>query len=149
MFMNSQTWGLPATLHSSIFTFQCFREWHIGCNTICNVNWKIVHVDHANASNGLKLHTCLGFETESQQRMEMWSEAIMTSISGLNHWILWGKTHKVAMLMWCAQLDVRTLDFSCIYLSVMFYPNVCCCCNLMFSDWRDCVRSVLGTTKHS
>ena len=25
----------------------------------------------------------------------------------------------------------------------------CCCCNLMmFYDWRDCVMSVLGTTKH-
>ena len=26
---------------------------------------------------------------------------------------------------------------------------VCCCCNLMFYDWRECVMSVLGTTKHS
>ena len=31
-----------------------------------------------------------------------------------------------------------------------FLPDVCCCCNLMiFYDWRECVMSVLGTTKHS
>ena len=26
---------------------------------------------------------------------------------------------------------------------------ICCCCNLMFYDWSECVMSVLGTTKHS
>ena len=38
--------------------------------------------------------------------------------------------------------------FWCFYLSVTFYPNVCCCCSC--SDvWRDCIMCVLGTTKHS
>ena len=26
---------------------------------------------------------------------------------------------------------------------------ICCCCNLMFYDWREGVMSVLGTTKQS
>ena len=39
------------------------------------------------------------------------------------------------------------LEFSCIYLSMTFYPDVCCCCNLMMLyGWRECVLSVLGTT---
>ena len=42
------------------------------------------------------------------------------------------------------------LDFSCIHLWMIFYLDVCCCCNLMmFYDWSECVMSVLGTTKHS
>ena len=28
-------------------------------------------------------------------------------------------------------------------------PDVCCCCNLMIYYWRECVMSVLGTTKNS
>ena len=38
------------------------------------------------------------------------------------------------------------LEVSCIYLSMTFYPDVCCCCNLMLYDWRECVLGVLGTT---
>ena len=31
-----------------------------------------------------------------------------------------------------------------------FYPSVCrCYCNLLFYDWRECVISALGTTRHS
>ena len=25
-----------------------------------------------------------------------------------------------------------------MYLSMTFYPDVCCCCNLMFYDWHEC-----------
>ena len=39
------------------------------------------------------------------------------------------------------------MDFSCIYLLMTFYPDVCCCGNLMFYDWRECMMSTLGTTK--
>ena len=44
---------------------------------------------------------------------------------------------------WCR------LDFWCIYLSMTFYPDVCCCCcHFMFCDWCKCVMNVPGTTKH-
>ena len=44
----------------------------------------------------------------------------------------------------------RQLDFSCIYLPMVFIPNVCHYCNLtIFYDGHECVRGVLGNTIHS
>lgn len=38
------------------------------------------------------------------------------------------------------------IDFSCISISMTFYPAVCYCCyNLMiFYDWRECKMKVLS-----
>ena len=44
------------------------------------------------------------------------------------------------------ETDTQLLDFSCIYLSMTFYPSFCCCNLMMLCE---CVMSVLGTTKHS
>ena len=46
-------------------------------------------------------------------------------------------------------VNVSMLDFPCIYSSIIFYPDVCCCCNVMMLDnWCECLVSVFGSTKH-
>jgi len=41
------------------------------------------------------------------------------------------------------QLDVGWISH--IYLSMTFYPDILCCCNLMmFYDWSECAMSVLA-----
>ena len=48
-------------------------------------------------------------------------------------------------------LDVVPHAGFLMYLFIKdFLPDFCCCCKLMmFYNWRECMMSVLGTTKHS
>ena len=51
--------------------------------------------------------------------------------------------------MWYAQLDASGIFHVFTYECLFTRMFICCCCNLMFHDWCECVTSVLGTTKHS
>ena len=68
-----------------------------------------------------------------------------------NFWIVKASTgHNIILNDVISSVKVSMLDFPCIYLSIMFYPDVCCCCNvMMLYNWCECLVSVLGTTEHS
>ena len=111
------------------------REWHVRSDTICNVNWKIVHVDHVDATNKLVLYRpCQLWNSKLAMKSSVVGSEVVTSTGGMDQIVR--VTVKVQNVSECLSrwyfLNHRRFCYQIWYGDAASWArgmqNFCCCC---------------------